>query len=170
MLRAVSPRLSEPSLEVGFVRRVSYRFAERFVMYHPASLRDLWLRFVVPMPGAFFSVHPSRIRRNNDDDNHRYSEASFIKELEAQGVGRPSTYASIIGTLRTRTYVNMQARRCVVGMLRLVRVHVRAYRRFVAAAGHFDLLSCRREDIQHSHGLRGRGSPFVSVCFLSLYS
>ncbi|CAM9633486.1 unnamed protein product [Scytosiphon promiscuus] len=40
----------------------------------------------------------------------RYTEASFIKELEAKGVGRPSTYASIIGTLRTRTYVNMQGR------------------------------------------------------------
>lgn len=41
---------------------------------------------------------------------YRYTEASFIKELEAKGVGRPSTYASIIGTLRTRTYVNMQGR------------------------------------------------------------
>ncbi|CAN0317880.1 unnamed protein product, partial [Ectocarpus fasciculatus] len=40
----------------------------------------------------------------------RFSEASFIKELEAKGVGRPSTYASIIGTLRTRTYVNLQGR------------------------------------------------------------
>ncbi|CAN0320026.1 unnamed protein product, partial [Ectocarpus sp. 6 AP-2014] len=40
----------------------------------------------------------------------RFSEASLIKELEAKGVGRPSTYASIIGTLRTRTYVNLQGR------------------------------------------------------------
>ncbi|CAB1119104.1 unnamed protein product [Ectocarpus sp. CCAP 1310/34] len=40
----------------------------------------------------------------------RFSEVSFIKELEAEGVGRPSTYASIIGTLRTRTYVNLQGR------------------------------------------------------------
>ena len=35
----------------------------------------------------------------------RYSEASFVKELETLGVGRPSTYASIIQTLKSRFYV-----------------------------------------------------------------
>lgn len=35
----------------------------------------------------------------------RYTEASFIQELEAKGVGRPSTYASIVQTLRYRSYV-----------------------------------------------------------------
>ncbi len=36
----------------------------------------------------------------------RYSEASLIKELEANGVGRPSTYASIINTIQQRAYVD----------------------------------------------------------------
>ncbi len=35
----------------------------------------------------------------------RYSEATLIKELEANGVGRPSTYASIIGVIQDRGYV-----------------------------------------------------------------
>ncbi len=36
----------------------------------------------------------------------RYTEASLIKELEENGVGRPSTYASIIRTIETRKYVS----------------------------------------------------------------
>lgn len=34
----------------------------------------------------------------------RYSEASLVKELEARGIGRPSTYASILGTIQDRKY------------------------------------------------------------------
>lgn len=40
----------------------------------------------------------------------RYSEASLIKALEENGVGRPSTYASIIGTLYDRRYVAKEKR------------------------------------------------------------
>ena len=35
----------------------------------------------------------------------RYSEATLVKELEENGIGRPSTYASILGTLQDRDYV-----------------------------------------------------------------
>ncbi len=40
----------------------------------------------------------------------RYSEAGLVKELESRGIGRPSTYASIIRTLETRGYVEKQGR------------------------------------------------------------
>lgn len=40
----------------------------------------------------------------------RYSEATLVRELEANGVGRPSTYADIIDTLRRRDYVRMEKR------------------------------------------------------------
>ena len=38
----------------------------------------------------------------------RFSEATLIKELESNGIGRPSTYATIVNTIQERAYVNKE--------------------------------------------------------------
>jgi DNA topoisomerase-1 len=43
----------------------------------------------------------------------RYTEATLIKTLEAEGIGRPSTYASIVGTIIDRGYVQRQGQALV---------------------------------------------------------
>src|SRR5437660_6911987 len=41
----------------------------------------------------------------------RYTEATLINELEKRGIGRPSTYATIVGTIQDHTYVEQKERR-----------------------------------------------------------
>lgn len=58
-----------------------------------------------------------------DADGHatqppaRYTEASLVKELESRGIGRPSTYAAILGTIEDRGYVTKRGRALVPSWL-----------------------------------------------------
>ncbi|MEI6515454.1 MAG: DNA topoisomerase, partial [bacterium] len=55
--------------------------------------------------GEFLDLIKWLEERKETQPPGRFSEASLIKALEEEGVGRPSTYASIIGTLYDRRYV-----------------------------------------------------------------
>ena len=58
------------------------------------------LRMLEVLPEQHFTQPPPR-----------YSEASLVKTLEELGIGRPSTYASIISTIQDRGYVRLQDKR-----------------------------------------------------------
>jgi DNA topoisomerase-1 len=61
-------------------------------------------------PVKLLGVHPEQ---HFTEPPPRYSEASLVKALEEHGIGRPSTYASIISTLKDREYVEMDSRRFI---------------------------------------------------------
>ncbi|MCC7120927.1 MAG: DNA topoisomerase I [Gammaproteobacteria bacterium] len=62
-----------------------------------------------------------RIDQHFTEPPPRYSEASLVKTLEEYGIGRPSTYASIISTLLQRDYVELTSKRfCPTDIGRIV--------------------------------------------------
>jgi len=63
--------------------------------------------------GAGAEVSDVKANQHFTQPPPRYSEASLVKKLEDLGIGRPSTYASILTTLRERGYVNMDKNRFV---------------------------------------------------------
>jgi DNA topoisomerase I len=66
----------------------------------PELTAEQLLRMLEVLPEQHFTQPPPR-----------FSEASLVKTLEELGIGRPSTYASIIGTIQERGYVRLEDRR-----------------------------------------------------------
>ncbi len=63
--------------------------------------------------GEKIAVDAIRAEQHFTDPPPRYTEASLVKELEANDIGRPSTYASIMATLQQREYVVIHTKRFV---------------------------------------------------------
>ncbi len=71
-----------------------------------------------PIPDGLEAGQRQRLVRLIPDQHFtqppaRYSEASLVRALEENGIGRPSTYAPILGTLQQRGYVEREKRRLV---------------------------------------------------------
>jgi DNA topoisomerase-1 len=63
--------------------------------------------------GAAARVAAARADQHFTEPPPRYSEASLVKKMEELGIGRPSTYASVLSVLRDRAYVRMEKNRFV---------------------------------------------------------
>ncbi len=61
--------------------------------------------------GEELRLQASRPEQHFTEPPPRYNEATLVKKLEADGVGRPSTYASILSTIQEREYVNKEGGR-----------------------------------------------------------
>ncbi len=62
-------------------------------------------------PGQVLDLKDIRADQHFTEPPPRYSEASLVKTLEEHGIGRPSTYASIISTLLNREYAELESKR-----------------------------------------------------------
>ncbi|MBL4907131.1 MAG: type I DNA topoisomerase, partial [Sneathiella sp.] len=68
-------------------------------------------RLPAVMQGEKMATDIVREDQHHTEPAPRYSEASLVKKLEELGIGRPSTYASIISVLQEREYVRIEQKR-----------------------------------------------------------
>jgi len=106
----MSPALVE---ETEFdIRASKYQFRAKgevmkfdgFLALYPKLKKD---QNVLPkaQPGEKLALQELKTKQNFTQPPSRYTEGSLVKELEARGIGRPSTYAPIIATIQGREYV-----------------------------------------------------------------
>jgi len=61
--------------------------------------------------GMPLKLERARIDERSTRPPFRYTESTLIREMETRGIGRPSTYASIVGTVQNRGYVEQHERK-----------------------------------------------------------
>lgn len=87
-------------VEEGFLKAYPHVFMVEGAQVHAAYAKDDELEHDALKRSQHFTKPPPR-----------FTEASLIKELEAKGIGRPSTYSTIITTIRKRKYVGMEKKK-----------------------------------------------------------
>ena len=75
-----------------------------FLKLYPQQLKEKNI-LPPPAPGEELKLLELETKQNFTQPPPRYTEGSLVKELEARGIGRPSTYAPIISRLLNRDYV-----------------------------------------------------------------
>jgi DNA topoisomerase-1 len=93
------------------IRALKYQFRAKgevmkfdgFLALYPQQKKD---QNILPkvQPGEELKLHELETKQNFTQPPSRFTEGSLVKELEARGIGRPSTYAPIITTIQGREY------------------------------------------------------------------
>lgn len=84
---------------------------EGFLKLTPQALEDK--RLPIFEQGEKLRLEDVRADEHETPPPPRYNDASLIKTLEEKGIGRPSTYASIVGTITDRGYVDREEKRFI---------------------------------------------------------
>ncbi len=105
--------IESPDKKIGFKANGSTIKFEGFLKVYKFEEKDEDLRNILPdvKIGDQIDIKELIDDQHFTDPPPRYSEASLVKKMEELGIGRPSTYASIITVLSTRNYVELLNKR-----------------------------------------------------------
>jgi len=108
-----SIQIESPDKKIGFKANGSTIKFEGFLKVYKFEEKDEDLRNILPNVkiGDQIDIKELIDDQHFTDPPPRYSEASLVKKMEELGIGRPSTYASIITVLSTRNYVELLNKR-----------------------------------------------------------
>jgi DNA topoisomerase I len=115
----------------------------------PAVVEGELLKFRAIKPEQHFTEPPPR-----------YNEATLVKKLESDGVGRPSTYASILSTIQEREYVKKEGGRFLPTELGMVVVDLL----LEAFDDIFDVKYTARMEEEHMTDIKRMEKPIDEVC------
>lgn len=117
--RTVASQMKDAKTERTHIEIGSDKLTERLMLDGSRIIYDGWLKadpdgagedVILPKIeiGDRMELQTLDIIDKETKPPNRFSEAGLIKELEARGIGRPSTYASIISTIENREYVTIE--------------------------------------------------------------